>query len=241
MLPMDFPEIVTFQGSKTLRKSIYAMDEVGRGPIAGPVVSCCVLFSGNKDEFESLVAALGDHGVTDSKKLSTKKRLRILEHWGIAIEQTNCRQRYEVETPSGRLSFFLYDNDHSVIDEINILNASLDSMARASLSLGLTKDDHFLVDGNKIPHELREYPFGEAIIKGDSKSPLIAMASIIAKEWRDSYMSQLALQYPHYGFEKHAGYPTAHHKEAIKEYGACPFHRKTFKGVKEYVGQGRET
>ena len=101
----------------------------------------------------------------------------------------------------------------------------------------LTRDEsaQAFFDGNKIPKELRSNISAEAIVKGDSKSALIALASIMAKEFRDLKMEKLALKYPGYGFEKHAGYPTVFHKEAIKNLGVTPIHRKTFKGVKEYT------
>ena len=114
------------------------------------------------------------------------------------------------------------------IDELNILWASMRAMERAVAGLRQTPDT-CLVDGNRVPAGLR----GRAIIKGDAKSLSIAAASIIAKETRDKIMRELALEFPQYGWDKNAGYPTAEHLLAIKKYGITKHHRRTFGPVKK--------
>jgi len=129
--------------------------------------------------------------------------------------------------------------DHEIIDEENILAASLRGMKEAVLFLSDKKNVNttVLIDG---PRNLRwgkdVSPWNEVpIIKGDSKSLLIGLASIMAKEKRDAFMKEMHEKYPQYGFNSHFGYPTESHRNAIKEFGPCLIHRKTFKGVKEYI------
>jgi ribonuclease HII len=97
----------------------------------------------------------------------------------------------------------------------------------------------WLIDGNRMPKQVPATVDAQAIIKGDSKSVLIGLASIIAKEYRDNLMVTLSKSFPGYGLEKHAGYPTKAHKEAIAKLGPSPIHRKSFKGVKEHIGSAR--
>jgi ribonuclease HII len=118
------------------------------------------------------------------------------------------------------------------IDMINILRASLLSMERALAAAGI-EPDHLLIDGN---HGIKSYPAAKTIVKGDRKCFYIASASIIAKVVRDQVMKTYHHIYPQYNFERHKGYPTKDHKLAIIEYGICPIHRKTFRGVKEHCG-----
>ncbi len=186
-------------------KIIAGIDEAGRGPLAGPVVSASVILP--KD--------YSDPDITDSKKLSPKKRdllySRINEH---------------------ALFVAIGIADIGEIDRINILQASLNSMKRSVINL-LTTPDFLLIDGKfginiDIPQQ--------AIIKGDSKSISIAAASIIAKVERDRLMMKFDRIYPEYGFARHKGYPTKAHKQAILDHGITPIHRKTFKGVKEVIG-----
>ena len=122
------------------------------------------------------------------------------------------------------------------IGQINILQASLLAMKRAVLKLNISKGA-LLIDGiYKIPgmDSFLQVP----IVKGDALVSSISAASIIAKHFRDGEMSRQAKKYPHYGFEKHKGYPTAEHKKAIRQKGVCPIHRKNFSGVKEFMDQG---
>ncbi len=146
-------------------------------------------------------------GLNDSKKLSEKKREELYD---IIIEKA--------------LAYSIFSVDEKRIDEINILNATYDAMNGAVNSLRITPD-YVLIDGNRIqgmsiPHE--------TVVKGDAKSASIAAASILAKVARDRYITQIAQKYPEYCFEKHKGYGTALHTEAILKYGPSPIHRRTF-------------
>lgn len=214
------------------------MDEVGRGPIAGPVVSCCVRYNGVTRDLISSLLELQKLGLTDSKKLTQRKRLTILKSLGISVGELETKKKYRFQASESLFEFVLWDHDHQFIDQMNILQASLDSMACAAKKLRVTKKDRQWVDGNKIPKDFLNWPGCECYIKGDSRSGMIALASIIAKEWRDHFMERQAELYPHYGFEKHAGYPTKYHKEAVKKHGPSPIHRLSFKGVREYVVPG---
>ena len=183
---------------------IAGIDEAGRGPLAGPVVSAAVI----------LPASFSLSGVDDSKRLTPKKRQALFgEIYGNAVAVG-----VGVVGPQR-------------IDEINILQASLQSMSMAVACLD-PRPDCLLIDGIfKIDSDLPQTP----IKKGDSRSVSIAAASIIAKVTRDNMMAQYQKQYPEYGFAKHKGYPTKAHKAAIIEYGCTPIHRRSFKGVKEHV------
>ncbi len=180
---------------------IAGVDEAGRGPLAGPVVSAAVI----------LPADFSQDGITDSKKLSPKKRDALFP-----LIYANA-----VAVSTGIAS-------PGEIDEINILQASLRSMERAVKGLA-TRPDYLLIDGKfTIVSKISQ----KAIIKGDSKSISIAAASIIAKVTRDRLMEELHRSYPVYGFDRHKGYPTKAHKAAIIKFGPCPAHRRSFKGVK---------
>ena len=146
-------------------------------------------------------------GINDSKKLSPKKRDEL---YGIICEKAIAWSSASV--------------DEKTIDEINILNATFLAMRMSCEKLS-TKADYALVDGNCLPG--LSIP-SEAIVKGDAKSISIAAASIIAKVERDRYITEMAKLYPEYGFEKHKGYGTKAHTEAILKYGPSPIHRKTF-------------
>ncbi len=183
--------------------SIAGIDEAGRGPLAGPVVSSAVI----------LPKSFTDDRITDSKKLTQNKRDVLFD----IINEHAVSVGVGIVPPEQ-------------IDEINILQASLLSMAIAVEKLQQTPD-YLLIDGIfKIDSELPQ----EAIKKGDLLSISIAAASIIAKVTRDRIMLGYDETYPQYGFAKHKGYPTKAHKEAIRESGVCPIHRKSFKGVKEF-------
>lgn len=146
-------------------------------------------------------------GINDSKKLSEKKREELFE-----------------EITEKAIAYNICSVDEKRIDEINILNATYEAMNGAVNGLS-TAPDFVLIDGNRIggmeiPHE--------TVVKGDSKSISIAAASILAKVSRDRFICQMAEKYPEYGFEKHKGYGTKAHNEAILKYGPCPIHRRTF-------------
>ena len=149
-------------------------------------------------------------GLDDSKKLSHSKRKKILE-----------------EIKSTAISYAVGIVEPEEIDKINILRASLLAM-EISVKKLRTKPDYLLIDGNQKTSLLL---MQETIVKGDSKSCSIAAASILAKVTRDSIMEEYHLIYPEYNFKGHKGYPTKEHYQAIKEYGPCPIHRKTFRGV----------
>jgi ribonuclease HII len=183
---------------------IAGVDEAGRGPLAGPVVSAAVI----------LPASFQVPGVIDSKKLTPKKRSYLYE------------KIYDKAVSIG-----IGIVDPIEIDRINILQAALTAMASAVENL-VPQPDCLLIDGTfPISSPLPQ----KAIPKGDALSISIASASIIAKVTRDSLMERYHQDYPQFGFSKHKGYPTNAHKQAIREFGCCPIHRKSFKGVKEYL------
>lgn len=178
---------------------IAGVDEVGRGPLAGPVVCAAVIMP--LDE-ESLIV-----GVDDSKKLSAKKRKELAE---LIKERA--------------IAYKITEISNETIDEINILQATRLGMKEAILGLGV-QPSVVLTDGNMTI----DVPFAQrSIVHGDALSYSIGAASIVAKVYRDELMERLAERYPEYGFEKNKGYGTAAHIAAIKEVGLCPFHRKTF-------------
>ena len=177
---------------------IGGIDEAGRGPLFGPVVAACVV----------LPKGCLIEGVNDSKKLSEKKREELFDEikekavaWGVGIV------------------------DNNTIDEINILEATRKAMHEAVMNLQVKPNYIFVdaekhVDTNGIPYL--------PIIKGDALSINISCASIIAKVTRDRMVDEWAKEYPEYGLEKHKGYGTKQHTDAIKQYGLTPLHRKTF-------------
>lgn len=175
---------------------LVGIDEVGRGPLAGPVVATAIIMP--KDCYIE--------GVTDSKKVSPKKRKELKK---LILEKA-----LDVST------IFI---DEKVIDEVNIYEATKIAMYEAIKGLKL-KPDFILIDA--MPLELDV--LHESIIKGDEKSFTIACASIIAKEARDDYMDELDKLYPEYGFKQNKGYPTKVHREALIKYGVTPIHRKTY-------------
>ena len=181
-------------------KCIAGVDEVGRGPLAGPVVCCAVIMPLDK---ESII-----DGIDDSKKLSEKKR----EELAIKIKEK-------------AITYCIFQIENDEIDEINILNAVKKCMKGAVDGLKV-KPDILFVDGNDT-HISFDCPC-EYIIKGDAKTYVIGCASIVAKVYRDNLMKEYAKIYDGYGFEKHKGYGTKVHIDAIKEKGACKIHRKTF-------------
>lgn len=178
---------------------IAGVDEVGRGPLAGPVVCAAVIMP--LDEASIIV------GVDDSKKLSAKKREELSE-----------------KIKEKALCYTIVEIDEKTIDEINILEATKRGMKQAIETLSITPEK-VLTDGNMtIDTALPQ----ASVIGGDALSYSIGAASIIAKVYRDKMMDEYAKEYPHYAFEKNKGYGTAAHIQGIKEHGLCPIHRKTF-------------
>ena len=180
------------------RSYIAGVDEVGRGPLAGPVVAAAVILP---QDFDVL-------GIDDSKKLSPKKREELFE----VIKERALAWSVGWVGPER-------------IDEINILEATKEAMAQAVQGLSL-QPDHVLIDGNFTVRALALPQ--TAIVKGDANSTSIAAASILAKVTRDRYMEEMALQYPGYAFESNKGYGTKAHYDGLKAQGPCPIHRKTF-------------
>lgn len=179
-------------------KNICGIDEAGRGPLAGPVVVAGVIMPQ-----DSMI-----EGINDSKKVSEKKREKLYD---LIIEEA--------------ISYSVAIIGHDVIDDINILNATKSGVTKVVDELDL-KPDLIIVDA--LTHiNTRGIPY-EPIIKGDAKCYNIAAASILAKVTRDRIMREWDEVYPQYGFISHKGYGTAKHIAAIKEYGLCPIHRKTF-------------
>lgn len=217
-------------------------DEVGRGPLAGPVVGAGCLFVGTNEEFKTLSSDLRNFGVCDSKKLTQKKRLEILKSLSIDIKKTKNKKNYKVSVNGFDLYLTLNELSPSFIDEHNILFSSLTAMNESITNFRKLKSvispkspKVICFDGNKLPKDKKRGWEYQSLIKGDSKCPFIGLASIFAKEYRDHLMFCLGEKYPGYGLEKHAGYPTKFHKEAIVNLGVTDVHRKSFKGVKEHV------
>ena len=187
---------------------ICGVDEAGRGPLVGAVVAGAVVLDPNNPI----------EGLKDSKKLTPAKREFLYEQimekakaWGVG------------------------EASPTEIDEVNILQATMLAMRRAIEDLTTrfgNWPDKALIDGNRCP----ELPIAaEAIVKGDSKEPAISAASIIAKVTRDRQMQLLHERYPEYGFSQHMGYPTEAHFAALKQYGACDQHRRSFSPVRKVL------
>lgn len=189
---------------------ICGVDEVGRGPLCGPVVTCaCIL----PDNFHL-------EGLTDSKKLTEKKR----------------DEYFDILTNNKEVHYAIGIVDNKRIDEINILEAAREAMYQAISKLDITPDI-VLSDAMDLPELSMPYL---SIIKGDYKSESIAAASVIAKVTRDKMMYELDKEYPEYGFGKHKGYPTKDHIEAVKKYGIKPFYRFTFSPISEIIKEGSD-
>ncbi len=202
MLTMAYEDAEYAKGARW----IAGVDEVGRGPLAGPVVAAAVIL-----DREAL-----PEGLNDSKKLNAARREALAEV--IHAQAVVSIAEASVEE----------------IDQINILQATFLAMRRAIAGLS-QKPDHLLIDGNRLPPDL-PCP-ATTIIKGDGKSPSIAAASIVAKTWRDHVMKMNAQQYPGYGWETNAGYPTKCHKSALRNLGVTPHHRRSFKPVHDILWQ----
>jgi len=184
-------------------KLIGGIDEVGRGPLVGPVVAACVILPPNYQL----------EGLTDSKKLTEKKREKfydILLHDAISIGVGIISEK--------------------TIDEVNIYEATKLAMKEAVNNMHI-KPEHLLIDAMKLDCSI----LSTSIIKGDSKSLSIAAASVIAKVTRDRMLVELDKKYPVYDFKNNKGYPTKKHLEAINNYGIIKEHRKSYAPVREYL------
>lgn len=177
---------------------VCGVDEAGRGPLAGPVCAAAVILPPNAEI----------DGLNDSKKLTAKRREALYD---VILSQT--------------VAYGIAMVDEKTIDEINILQATFLAMRQAVEQLSVTPE-LALVDGNREP-DFGSIPV-KTIIKGDSLSANIAAASILAKVTRDRFMMEQDQIYPQYGFAVHKGYGTQAHYAALRTYGACPIHRKSF-------------
>lgn len=185
------------------------VDEVGRGPLIGAVVTAAVILPAHYDL----------PGLTDSKKLSEKKRQQL----AVAIKEQ-------------AIAWSIAECSPAEVDELNILQATMLAMRKAID--GLSVQPHGVwVDGNRCPKHL-PMPC-TAIVKGDLVQPAISAASILAKVERDAQMMVLHEQYPDYGFDQHKGYPTAAHLRAIELFGVLPEHRRSFAPVQRQLAQGK--
>ena len=188
---------------------VAGVDEVGRGPLAGPVFAAAVVLNPNH------IPA----GLNDSKKLSAKNRNLVLDdilkHADVSIASASERE----------------------IEQINILQASHLAIVRAVNGLQ-QRPDHVLVDGNLVPRDLGIS--ATALVQGDARSVSISAASIVAKVRRDLVMCDLGQQFPGYGWDKNAGYPTAQHLKALQDLGVTPHHRRTFKPVHNILYQAKK-
>jgi len=185
---------------------VAGVDEVGRGPLAGPVVAAAVIL--NPQDIPE--------GLNDSKRLTARRRLAL---------DADLRARSEFSIAAASVA---------EIDDLNILRASHLAMERAVAALD-PAPDFLLIDGNLIPGGLTLPAL--AVVKGDAKSVSIAAASILAKNWRDQLMVDLAQQHPGYGWETNAGYPSKQHREALQNLGVTPHHRRSFKPVHNILYQ----
>lgn len=198
-------------GLENLPRLTAGVDEAGRGPLAGPVCAAAVILDPERPI----------EGLNDSKKLSAKKREALAPlireralAWGVgwaSVEE---------------------------IDRVNILEATFLAMERAVKVLQV-RPEFIVIDGNRAPKHL-EAPF-ETIVKGDARVQAISAASILAKTERDHLMAKLGREHPEYGFEKHAGYGTKAHIEAIERYGVLPCHRRSFEPVKSIIAKCGKT
>lgn len=182
--------------------TVAGVDEVGMGPLAGPVVAAAVVFPAHAP-CESL-----PQGVRDSKTLTAKARERL---------------ELEIRQAASGVGIGLVDVEE--IDRIKIYQAGLKAM-RLALSQLPTSPDHILIDGRALP---ALGPPQTTLIKGDRDVYSIAAASIVAKVYRDRLMTALHERYPQYGFARHMGYGTVAHREAIRQFGPCPAHRRSFR------------
>ncbi|MCD6005884.1 ribonuclease HII [Vreelandella alkaliphila] len=198
--PTDYPPLVIdYRGD-----FLAGVDEVGRGPLIGSVVASAVILDPSRPI----------EGLTDSKKLTAKKR-----------------EALDVQIRERALAFAVAEASAAEVDQLNIYHATHLAMRRAIDAL-TPAAEYLLVDGNRLPgHELP----GQAVVKGDARHPAIAAASILAKVARDAQMAELDLRYPDYGFARHKGYPTKEHLAALSAHGPLAEHRRSFAPVQRQL------
>ena len=202
-----------FVVEKKLKRPVIGVDEVGRGPLAGPVVSCAFIFFDFSIPIEKL------DKINDSKKLTSIQRKKALN----IILDIKKEKKLDFEIGSATVG---------EIDKLNILNATILSMKRAILKLK-QKTGSIIVDGN-VKFKVDNF-FLKNIIKGDQISLSIAAASIIAKTYRDSYMKKIGRNYPHFNWSNNAGYGTAEHINQLYQKGITRHHRRSFKPIKDFI------
>lgn len=198
--PTDYPPLVIdYRGD-----FLAGVDEVGRGPLIGSVVASAVILDPSRPI----------EGLTDSKKLTAKKR-----------------EALDVQIRERALAFAVAEASAAEVDQLNIYHATHLAMRRAIDALAPAAE-YLLVDGNRLPgHQLP----GQAVVKGDARHPAIAAASILAKVARDAQMAELDLRYPDYGFARHKGYPTKEHLAALSAHGPLAEHRRSFAPVQRQL------
>ena len=205
--PALHPELLAFDQDLRQRfGTLCGVDEAGRGPLAGPICAAAVVLP------EGYLPA----GLNDSKKLTEKRRELLFD---------------EIRENAVAYSVQLVDNE--IIDDINILNATMQAMAQAIAGLGVPVE-LALIDGNRCPPA--NLPC-QAVVQGDARSASIAAASILAKVTRDRLMLEYDQLFPGYGFARHKGYPTKAHYQALTELGVTPIHRLTF--LKKWKGRSQ--
>jgi ribonuclease HII len=202
-----------FSIENTFNNRVIGIDEVGRGPLAGPVVSCAFIF------FDIAINLKELNFIDDSKKLSQRKKILAFHHF-LKLKKKN------------KIKYSLGISSVEEIDKYNILEATKISMRRALTKLNIAPT-HLIIDGN-IDLKLENYP-SKSIIKGDQKSLSIAAASIMAKIHRDRYMQFLSFQFPNFNWESNAGYGTKKHIEEIYKNGITIHHRKSFEPIKSLI------
>lgn len=252
-MPAKF-DALEIQKLKKLNKTvnpffIAASDEVGRGCLAGPVVAGTVYvaslcpYSSFYPNFKKFLVYLSDLGVNDSKSLSLKKRelilssLRVIGTIGTKALESD-QKILLLENKFLKVICVLSEIQAFEVDELNVLQASLKAMKDSfNICHEAERDGIWLVDGHMVPvnEDLLRPVTTKAVIGGDGKSLLIGLASVLAKNFRDTLMKKMEKLYPGYGLESHVGYPTGFHREALKRLGVSAIHRKTFKGVKELI------
>ena len=199
------PSMTTYERNAQQKgyEHVAGIDEAGRGPLAGPVVAAACI----------IPHGVVIRGIDDSKKLTREER----------------ESYFKKITSDSRFVYAISVVSHFVIDAINIFNATIRAMLEAVSKLSVTPHC-LLVDGLKLPHPTLPC---EKIIRGDGLSQSIAAASILAKVTRDEIMRNYHLEYPQYGFDKHKGYSTEEHLQALANHGVCPIHRRTYEPCKE--------
>jgi len=207
------PSSSTSDQPPQLLQAVGGVDEVGRGPLAGPVVAAAVVLAPDQTIF----------GVKDSKKLTPRRR-----------EQLALQIREQA------LDWALGRSSRAEIDELNILNASLLAMRRAIESLRYLPG-RLRIDGNRAPELTQFGGVVETLVGGDGLCVAIGAASILAKVERDAEMCALDERFPGYGFARHKGYPTAAHREALAQLGPCEEHRRSFRPVRLAMAARQES